>query len=38
MKILAIGNAPEEVIEYLKKPTTKYDIRLIIGRELREVL
>jgi len=37
MKILAIGNAPEEVIEYLKKLTTKYDIRLIIGRELREV-
>ena len=37
MKILAIGNAPEEVIEYLKKLTTKYDIKLIIGRELREV-
>ena len=37
MRILAIGSAPEEVIEYLKKLTTKYDIKLITGREIREV-
>jgi len=37
MKVLAVGNAPEEVIEYLKKLTIKYDIKLVIGREIREV-
>jgi len=37
MRILAFGNAPEEVIEYLKKLTTKYDIKLIIGREIKEI-
>ena len=37
MKVLAVGNAPEEVFEYLKKLTIKYDIKLVIGREIREV-
>lgn len=37
MKVLAVGNAPEEVIDYLKKLTIKYDVKLVIGREMREV-
>ena len=37
MKVLAVGNAPEEVIEYLRKLTTRYDVKLIIGREIKEV-
>ena len=37
MKVLAVGNTPEEVIEYLKKLTIKYDVKLVIGREMREV-
>lgn len=37
MKVLAVGNAPEEIIEYLKKLTTKYDIKLIVDREIKEI-
>jgi len=37
LTILAIGNAPEETIDHLKKLTSKHGIKLIIGRELKEI-
>ncbi len=37
LTILAIGNAPEETINHLKKLTSKHGIKLIIGRELKEI-
>ena len=36
LTILAVGNAPEEVIDHLKELTSKQGIKLIIGRELKE--
>jgi len=37
LTVLAIGNAPEETINHLKKLTSKHGIKLIIGRELKEI-
>ncbi|MEM2828048.1 MAG: hypothetical protein QXH61_05595 [Candidatus Nezhaarchaeales archaeon] len=34
LKILAIGNAPEQVIKYLKEQAEKHEVRLVYGRSL----
>ncbi|RLF13711.1 MAG: hypothetical protein DRN06_08240, partial [Thermoprotei archaeon] len=37
LTILAVGNAPEEVIDHLKELTLRHGVKLIIGRELKEI-
>jgi len=37
MLVLAVGNAPEEVVERLRERAAEHGFKLLIGREMREV-
>ncbi|MGC8975118.1 MAG: hypothetical protein ACP5KB_02845, partial [Thermoprotei archaeon] len=38
MLVLAVGNAPQEVVEKLREEASKQGFKLILGREIKEVL
>ncbi len=37
MTILTVGKAPEKVIRYLREIVEDYGIKLIVGREIKEI-